>query len=55
MSDDGRGQNAREQPTELSQSVKEGPVVGFHAGALNVNASYRLSQFKKNGILFPQR
>lgn len=34
VSDDGSGQNTCEQPTKLSQGVKEGPVVCFHIGAL---------------------
>lgn len=37
VADDGRGQDAGEQPTKLSQRVKEGPVVRFHTGALDRN------------------
>ncbi len=37
VSDDGSGQHTCEQPTKLSQSVKERPVVRFHVGALSVN------------------
>lgn len=37
VSDDGSRQHTCEQPTKLSQSVKEGPVVCFHIGALGVN------------------
>ena len=37
VSDDGRGQHTREQPTELRQSVEKGPVVRLHIGALEEN------------------
>lgn len=43
VSDDRGWQHTGEQPTKLSQSVEEGPVVGFHTGVLEVTNKSRLS------------
>lgn len=50
VSDDGRGQHTREQPTELSQSVKERPVVGLHTGALDMWATHMYHKDKLGSI-----
>lgn len=42
VSNDGGGQHAGEQPTKLSQGVKQRPVVRFHVRALNTPQTQHL-------------
>lgn len=43
MSNNGSGQHARQQPSKLSQSVKQRPVVCFHTGSLSGHDTQKYS------------